>query len=143
MEYRLREFAISTDRSRLDIGLIHDYLSNTAYWAKGRSRETVEKSIEHSLCFGVYQGNSQIGFARMVTDYATFGWLCDVFILESYQGQGLGKWLLWCVINHPELSGLRHILLATRDAQDLYRKYGEFELLEKPERWMVRRMEDS
>jgi len=143
MEYRLNDFSISTDRSRLDIDLIHDYLSNTAYWAEGRSRETVGKSLANSLCFGVYKDDEQVGFARVVTDFATFGWLCDVFILEAYQGQGLGKWLVHCVISHPELSKLRYILLATRDAHDLYRRYGEFDVLEKPERWMARRVQDG
>jgi GNAT superfamily N-acetyltransferase len=143
MEYRLNDFTISMDKSRLDIDLIHDYLSNTAYWAAGRSRDTVEKSLANSLCFGVYKGDEQVGFARVVTDFATFGWLCDVFIVEAYQGQGLGKWLVGCVISHPELRTLRYILLATRDAHELYRRYGEFELLEKPERWMARRFQDG
>jgi 8-oxo-dGTP pyrophosphatase MutT (NUDIX family)/N-acetylglutamate synthase-like GNAT family acetyltransferase len=133
-----REFTISTEKSRLDTALIHEYLSNTAYWAKGRSLETVEKSIEHSLCFGVFQGHDQVGFARVVTDYVTFGWLCDVFILEAYQGQGLGKWLLACVIGHPELASLRILLLATRDAHEFYRKYGEFTAVDIPERLMFR-----
>lgn len=134
------QFTISTDKSRLDIPLIHDYLSNTAYWSTGRSLETVAKSIEHSLCFGVYEGSVQVGFARLVTDYATFAWLCDVFILDAYQGQGLGKWLVTCMMSHPEIASLRLILLATRDAQELYRKYAGFSSLDKPERMMYRRI---
>jgi hypothetical protein len=163
MEYHLDEFTISTDKSRLDARLIHDYLSNTAYWSKGRSLETVEKSIQNSLCFGVYHDNQpsrdqenaaqgrpsrfaqgkQVGFARVVTDYATFGWLCDVFILEAYQGQGLGKWLVTCVLSHPDLASLRLIFLATRDAHELYRKYGGFATVDKPERLMYRLITDS
>jgi GNAT superfamily N-acetyltransferase len=143
MEYHLNEFTISTDKSRLDVQLIHDYLSNTAYWSRGRSRETIVKSIEHSLCFGVYKGSYQVGFARVVTDYATFAWLCDVFILDDYRGQGLGKWLVTCVISHPELASLRLILLSTRDAHELYRKYGEFKTVDRPERMMYRRITDS
>jgi GNAT superfamily N-acetyltransferase len=155
MEYHLNEFTISTDKSRLNARLIHEYLSNTAYWSKGRSLETVVKSIEHSLCFGMYKDDRpsrcqenaaqsrQVGFARVVTDYATFAWLCDVFILDDYQGQGLGKWLVTCIISHPELASLRLILLATRDAHELYRKYGEFKTVDRPERMMYRRITDS
>jgi GNAT superfamily N-acetyltransferase len=138
MEYQYKEFTISTERSRLDIGLIYRYLSEKAYWAKGRTFETVEKSIEHSLSFGVYQVDQQVGFARVVTDYATYGWLCDVFILEACQGQGLGKWLVECVVRHPDLSGMKRIMLATRDAHELYRKVGGFEKLANPDRWMER-----
>lgn len=138
MEYRRDEFLISTEKSLLDIPLIHEYLSNRAYWSKGRSLETVEKSIQHSMCFGVYVGDRQVGFARMVTDYATFGWLCDVFILDEDQNQGLGKWLVACVVAHPELASIRRLLLATRDAHELYRRYAGFESLNNPERWMER-----
>lgn len=143
MEYRHDEFIISTDKSLLDVALIHEYLSNRAYWSKGRSLETVSKSIHHSLCFGVYKGSMQIGFARVVTDYATFGWLCDVFILEDYRGRGLGKWLVECVVEHPDLNSLQRIMLATRDAHQLYRNYGGFESLDGPERWMARLIFDK
>ena len=98
----------------------------------------MQKSVEHSLCFGVYAGSQQVGFARVVTDYATFAWLCDVFILESQRGRGLGKWLVECVIGHPELRDLRLFILATRNAQELYRRYGGLESLQTPERWMAR-----
>lgn len=138
LEYQRDAFTISTDKSRLDLPLIHEYLSQRSYWAQGRTLEAVQRSIEHSLCFGVYEGERQVGFARVVTDYATFAWLCDVFILESHRGHGLGKWLVACLVAHPELQGLRRWMLATRDAHELYRRYGGFETLKAPERWMER-----
>jgi GNAT superfamily N-acetyltransferase len=130
---------ISTDKSRLDIDLVHDYLSRVSYWAQGRSRAVVEKSIEHSLCFGVYVGVDQVGFARVVTDYATFAWLCDLFIVESHRGLGLGKWLVECVAAHPDLQELKLFILATRDAHALYARHAGFEPLASPEHWMIRR----
>ena len=129
---------ISTDHTRLDIAYIHRYLSEKCYWAIGRSRVVVEKSLANSLNFGVYDGDRQIGFARVVTDYATFAWLCDVFIDAAYRGQGLGKRLVAAVIADPELQGLRNFILATRDAHALYRQYGGFEPLAAPDRWMAR-----
>lgn len=131
-------FEISTDRTRLDVDYVHRYLSQECYWAIGRSRAVVEKSLANSLCFGVYDGARQIGFARVVTDYATFAWLCDVFIDAAYRGYGLGKQLVEAVITHPELQGLRNFILATRDAHELYRRYGGFDALTAPERWMAR-----
>lgn len=131
-------FTIDTDPQCLKLEVIHDFLSNRAYWAQGRSREVIEKSIANSLCFGVYDGEEQVGFARVVTDYATFAWICDVFIIESHRGQGLSKWLVETIVQHPDLSGLRRLLLATRDAHELYRRYGDFRPLEHPERWMER-----
>jgi len=139
VEYRRDGFSISTDKSRLDVDLVHEFLSKLSYWAKGRSLDVTQKSLEHSLCFGVYDGSQQVGLARVVTDYATFAWLCDVFILESHRGRGLGKWLIECVVACPDLQGLKNFLLATRDAHELYRKYGGFKSLEKPEKWMARR----
>ena len=129
---------ISTDHTRLDIAYIHRYLSEECYWAIGRSREVVEKSIANSLNFGVYDDDRQLGFARVVTDYATFAWLCDVFIDAAYRGQGLGKRLVAAVVADPELQGLRNFILATRDAHALYRQYGGFEPLAAPDRWMAR-----
>lgn len=131
-------FLISTDRDRLDLGLIHDFLSHSSYWAEGRSLPVVRTSIEHSLCFGVYEGERQVGFARVVTDHATFAWLCDVFIVESYRGRGLGKWLVECVVAYPSLKDLKLFLLATRDAHGLYRTYGGFEVPPASEKLMVR-----
>jgi GNAT superfamily N-acetyltransferase len=139
-EYRQGDYIISTDRSRLDIAQIHEYLSQHAYWALGRPQEVTERAIENSLCFGVYAGEEQVGFARVVTDYATFGWLCDVFILGAWRGRGLAKWLVETIVAHPALTGLKQILLATRDAHELYRNYGGFRAMEQPERWMVRRL---
>jgi GNAT superfamily N-acetyltransferase len=138
IEYHRDGYVISTDRERLNPHLIHGYLSNRSYWAQGRSLAVVLKSIEHSLCFGVYQGAEQVGFARVVTDYATFAWLCDLFILESHRGQSLGKWLVESVVAHPELHSLRLFILATRDAHELYGRYGGFEALQEPQRLMVR-----
>jgi GNAT superfamily N-acetyltransferase len=138
-EYLQEGYLISTDKTWLDIRFIHETLSLSSYWAKGRTLNTVQKSIEHSLCFGVYRGAQQVGFARVVTDYATFAWLCDVFILASHQGQGLGKRLVETVVAHPELRNLSIFLLATRDAHELYHRFGDFEALPIPGKWMVRR----
>ena len=134
-------FHISTDKSQLDIPFIHQWLSSVSYWAQGRSMETVQRSIENSLCFGVYEAKRQIGFARVVTDYATFAWLCDVFILEGYRGHGLGKWLIESITSQPLLQG--RFLLATRDAHGLYQRYGGFEALQATERGMARAKSNS
>lgn len=138
LEYHRDDYLISTDKTRLNVDLIHEYLSHHSYWAQGRPLALIQKSIQHSLCFGVYQGTRQVGFARVVTDRATFAWLTDLFILESHQGQSLGKWLVKCVIAHPELCDLRLFILATRDAHELYRRYGDFEAVQDPGRLMVR-----
>jgi GNAT superfamily N-acetyltransferase len=132
-------YRISTDPTRLDLAAIHSYLSERSYWAQGRSLETMQTAIANSLCFGVYAPDgAQAGFARVVTDYATFAWLCDVFILELHRGKGLGKALVQAVTAHPALQGRRLFILATRDAHELYRRYGGFEELPNPERWMRR-----
>jgi GNAT superfamily N-acetyltransferase len=136
MDHHRGEFMISTDKSRLDIEAIHRFL-DTSYWAAGRSAETIRKSIEYSIPFGVYKGDQQVGFARVITDYATFAWIADVFILDPFQGQGLGKWLMEVIIAHPDLQGFRRWVLATKDAHELYRRFG-FEELKRPERWMER-----
>lgn len=132
------EYQISDDPARLQLDLIHAWLSTQSYWAVGRPYETVVRSIQNSLCLGVYHHGVQVGFARMVTDRATFAWLCDVFIMQEERGKGLAKWLVGCVINHPDLQGLRRVLLATRDAHSLYQDYGGFAPLKAPERFMER-----
>jgi len=134
-EWQSGEYSISTDVARLDIPLIHDYLSSRSYWAQGRSLEVVRRAIENSLNFGVFRQSQQIGFARVVTDYATFAWLADVFVLEEYRGHGLSKWLMEIIMSHPQLQGFRRWVLATRDAHELYRRYG-FTDLQDPSRWM-------
>ena len=136
-EWQKGEFLISTDKLRLDLEVIHDFLANQSYWAQGRDLEVIERGIENSLNFGIYQGDRQIGFARVVTDYATFAWLADVFVLEEYRGQGLGKWLIDVILSHPRLQGFRRWALATKDAHELYRNFG-FDELRRPERWMER-----
>lgn len=129
-------FLISTDPALLDLEAICSFLSRT-YWAQNRPREIIERSLPNSLCFGVYDGKKQVGFARLVTDNVTFAWLCDVFIEEEYRGQGLGKWLMSAIVSHPDLINIRRILLVTRDAHGLYRHYG-FTGLGGLERWMER-----
>lgn len=118
------DLLISDDPALLDIAVIHDYLSGQSYWAEHVPREIVEKSIANSLCFGLYKSGKQIGFARLVTDKATFAYLADVFILEEYRGQGLSKWLMEVIQSHPEVQGLRRWMLMTRDAQGLYEQFG-------------------
>jgi GNAT superfamily N-acetyltransferase len=135
IESRRDEFLISTDRSRLDLDVIFGFLTN-CYWSRGIPRELVTRSIEHSLCFGVYDGSgAQVGFARVVSDFATVAYLGDVFILESHRGGGLSKWLMECITQHPALQGLRRWILLTRDAHELYKKFG-FTPVKAPERYM-------
>ncbi len=117
------EYTITTDKSVLDIKVIHHFLSQS-YWAAGIPVATVQRAIEGSLCFGVFHGSQQIGFARVVTDKATFAWLADVFIVESHRGKGLSKWLMEVITGHSDLQGLRRFMLATRDAHGLYRQFG-------------------
>ncbi|RFM30519.1 GNAT family N-acetyltransferase [Deminuibacter soli] len=131
-------FMISTDKSLLQPDVIHNYLSNESYWAKNIPFEIVERSIEHSLCFGLYDGNSQIGFARIVTDYATFAYLADVFIVTAYRGKGLAKWLMEVVHAHAAVEGIRTFLLVTSDAHGLYEQFG-WEVHQHPERVMRRK----
>ena len=135
IEHHLGEFLISTDPARLDLDVIHGFLAN-CYWAKDIPREIVARSIEHSLCFGVYDGSGvQVGFARVVSDFATVAYLGDVFIIESHRGRGLSKWLMECITGHPSLQGLRRWILLTRDAHRLYAKFG-FTPVKSPERYM-------
>ena len=128
------QFTISADPSRLDVDTICDFFTRS-YWAKGRLRERTERALANSLVFGVYDGEKQIGLARVVTDYAVFAYLCDVFIHEDYSAHGLGKWLIETVHSHPDLQGLRRWTLATRDAHGLYKQFG-WDSLGNSEHWM-------
>jgi len=127
-------YTVSTDVSRLHLDVIHGYLTNS-YWSPGVPRDIVERAIKGSLCFGVYEGKRQVGFARVVTDYATYGYLADVFILDELQGKGLGTWLMEVIMAHPNLQGLRRFGLVTQDAHALYEKVG-FQPLANPDRHM-------
>jgi GNAT superfamily N-acetyltransferase len=138
MKWRKEKFVIDTNRKRFDLDLIHAFLSKESYWATGRSRATIERSIQNSISFGIYEGKKQVGFGRVITDYATFAWIADVFIIEQYRGHGFAKWLMETMISHPKLQGFRRWVLATKDAHELYRRFG-FEELKRPERWMERR----
>jgi GNAT superfamily N-acetyltransferase len=133
-EWRRGEYLISTDESRLNVELVQEFLKSS-YWTSGIPVEIVRRSIENSLVFGVYADDEQVGFARVVTDYATFAYLADVFVLEAHRGRGLGKWMMQVITSHPRLQGFRRWMLATRDAHELYRKYG-FAELERPEIFM-------
>lgn len=134
VEHRRGDFLLSTDRRRVRLDVVHEFLTS-CYWAKGIPREVVAQSIEHSLCFGVYEGDTQVGFARVVTDFATVAYLGDVFVLESHRGRGLSKWMMECIVQHPALQNLRRWILLTRDAHGLYSKSG-FTPLKDPERYM-------
>ena len=128
------DFEVSTDPERVDIDVVHDFLTRS-YWAQGIPMETVRRSIENSICFGIYHGRQQVGFARIISDRATFAYLADVFVLPDYRGRGLSRWLMECIVGHPDLQGLRRWMLATRDAHGLYARYG-FTAVKKPDRWM-------
>jgi ribosomal protein S18 acetylase RimI-like enzyme len=130
-EHHRDGFTVSTDPDRLDAGAIHAFLS-TSYWAEGIPRELLEKALRSSLCFGLYEGGRQIGLARVITDGATYAYLCDVYVLPETRGRGLGTWLMECVMAHPDLQGLRRFSLVTRDAHELYRRFG-FTALARPE----------
>ena len=139
-EWRRGEYLISTDKSLLDLSAIHSFLVRS-YWAEGIPFETMKKSIEHSLNFGLYTVGRQVGFARVITDYATYAYIGDVYILEDFRGQGLSKWLMQVIADHPELQGLRRWTLLTRDAHELYRKTGFLEP-QNPERFMEKANHD-
>ncbi len=128
-------FTISTDKSRLNVEYIHQYLCNRSYWAESIPVDVVQKSIQGSICFGIYTEETQIGFARVITDSACFAYLADVFIDEQYRGRGLSKWLMGVIMSYPDLQGLRRFMLATNDAHGLYQQFG-FSQLTFPERWM-------
>jgi len=134
LEVHRENFTISTDPARLDSDAIAEMLRR-AYWAQGRPRERVDRSLANSLVFGLYDGEKQIGLARIISDYAIFAYLCDVFIQEDYRAQGLGKWLMQTVHSHPDLQGLRRWTLATRDAHSLYSQFG-WTSLNDPNNWM-------
>jgi GNAT superfamily N-acetyltransferase len=133
-DYRNGQYWITTDQQKLDLDAIHAYLSRS-FWAEGIPKETVAKAIANSLCFGLFDGAEQIGFARVITDRATFAYLCDVYVLEAYRGRGLGKWLIETVMAHPDLQGLRRFQLVTRDAHGLYSRHG-FATPNHPDRHM-------
>jgi GNAT superfamily N-acetyltransferase len=140
-ETRRDEFLLSTDPKRLDLEVIHGFLTD-CYWAKGVPREVVARSNEHSLCFGVYDGSGvQVAFARVVSDFSTVAYIGDVFVLESHRGRGLGKWLMECITQHPALQNLRRWMLTTRDAHGLYSQVG-FTPVKFPERYMERHRPD-
>jgi len=134
METRREGFSISDDPVRVDRALVHEFLRGS-YWARGIPRETVDRSIENALCFGIYEGDRQVGFARVISDYTTFAYLADVFVLDSHRGRGLASWLMETIMAHPRLRGLRRWMLATTDAHGLYAKFG-FSPLSHPERIM-------
>ena len=133
-ETRKNNYLISTDPVKLQPDMIYAFLAR-AYWSQGRPTTVIDRSIKNSLCFGLYDGDQQIGFSRVVTDYATYAWLCDVFIHEDHRGRGLGKWLLACILAHPDLQYLKRWALATSDAHGLYRQFGFTELM-NPEKHM-------
>jgi GNAT superfamily N-acetyltransferase len=135
-EKRLGECLISTDRSLLDLAVIHAFLTS-CYWARGISVELVQRSVSHSLCFGVYDRGEQVGFSRVISDYATYAYIGDVFVLQSHRGRGLSKWMMECMMAHPALQGLRCWTLLTRDAHGLYARFG-FVPLKDSERYMER-----
>lgn len=134
-EFKQGEYLVSTDPSRLDLPWIHGYLTNDAYWSRGISYKVFQTSVENALSFGVFHHEKQVGFGRVISDYATFAYLADIFIDEHYRQRGLGKWLLECMLNFPELQGLRRWILVTKDAHGLYEQFG-FVSLKRPESMM-------
>lgn len=134
VEWHKAEFTVSTDPAVIELEVVHRFLTES-YWATGIPREVVARSIENSLCFGLYTLGKQIGFARVISDYATYAYIGDVFVLESFRGRGLGKWLMECIMQHPGLQGLRRWSLVTRDAHALYAQLG-FTPLKKPQNYM-------
>ena len=135
MQWQKEKYLITTDTDKVDIDVIHQYLSKQSYWAKGIPRETVARSVQHSICFSVLHEDALIGFARVTSDHATVAYVGDVFVLRAHRGQGLSKWLMECIIAHPELQSLRRWMLATADAHGLYARFG-FTALKAPARWM-------
>jgi GNAT superfamily N-acetyltransferase len=136
LDKALGAYLISSDRARLDLDAIHTYLSEQSYWARGRTRDQIARGVENSLPFGLYRNGAQVGFARVVSDWATFGWLADVYVLPRERGHGLGKALVEAALGHPHVRDLPRVMLATADAHGLYERYG-FGPLERPERFMA------
>jgi len=134
-EWKKAQFQVTTDQGRLDLNVIYDFLARQSEWARGIPRSTLEKSVRNSLCFGVFQGEKQVGFARVISDNATIAYLGDVFVLPEYRGSGLAKWLMECILSHPDLQNLRRWILVTEDAHGLYRKFG-FTQLRHPDGFM-------
>jgi len=134
IEWKKYDYLISTDKSKIDLNVVHNFLTHS-YWSENISKELVQKSIDNSLCFAVYHCGDLVGFARVISDFTTFAYLADVFILPEQRGKGLSKWLIQVIIDHPDLQGLRRFTLATRDAHGLYAQFG-FTLFDKPEGWM-------
>lgn len=132
---RLKSYRIVTKKSELELEMIYNFLTNS-YWAKGRSREAVKKSIENSLCFGIFKFDTQVGFARIITDKVTFAYLADVFVLPDHRGLGLSKMMLNFILEHPDLRDVKSIMLATKDAHKLYTQFG-FRQLDRPEKFMI------
>lgn len=135
MHWTKEKYLITTDPDAVDIDALYRYLSTESYWAKGIPRETVARAVKHSICFSVLHDDALAGFARVTSDHATFAYLGDVFVLPNHRGKGVAKWLMECIVEHPDLRGLRRWMLATADAHGLYAKYG-FVPLKAPERWM-------
>jgi GNAT superfamily N-acetyltransferase len=133
----MKHIEISTENARLDLVAVHRFLTQESHWARGIDRATVERSVRHSLCFGAYRASAQVGFARVVTDRATFAFVCDVFVLAEARGQGVARLLVQAITCHPDLQGLRRMALTSRDAKGLYERVG-FATLANPERWMER-----
>lgn len=137
-EWKRDHLLVTTDPARMDVDAIHAFIAR-AYWSIGIPRETVKNAVQHSLCFGLFDGAAQVGLARLVTDHATFAYLCDVYVLESHRGRGLGKWLIECVMAHPSIPGLRRIMLVTNDAHELYRRFGFVEATDPQKLMEIRR----
>lgn len=135
MQWERDDYVVTDDRARLDLAAIHAFLAAESYWAPGIPKTILARAIDNSLCFGLYRGASQVGFARVVTDLSTFAYLCDVFVDSAHRGMDLGKWLVECVMAHPDLQGLRRICLMTRDAHELYKRYG-FKPIADPTRYL-------
>lgn len=141
-EFLLNDFIISNDKTKLQIDVICQFLWRT-HWAGNRPRHTIIKSIENSLCYGIYKANQQIGLARIVTDYCTFAYLCDVFVDEEFRGRGLSTWMMSCIMKNPDLSSLRRFVLATKDAHGLYDKFGFKTLSSEEQRRFMSILKDN